>query len=116
LFCYKAINLSECYSIVGTLCNFCGTYVLSRNLLFKGLKREITEKLIKNQSNINPIYKFIAERIFGFRGKNKSLLDIFNPLDEFTQHIEKESIFEPIRGIIWIFLGSLLTIIGLIWH
>lgn len=106
------INWTMFFSIVGILCVFGGTFVLSRNLLLKGLKKEALEKLIKDNKPIHKIYRIIAGKMFGLKG-DPNLLVLFDPTNMNTIRLEKQSVYEPIRGILWIILGIISQVIGI---
>jgi len=98
------------FSIIGVFCILAGTYVLSRNLFFKGLKGEVQKKVVQNDEPINRIYKIIASKMFGYGVKGVDILQIFEPTDPHTQSIKKQSVYEPIRGLAWIFIGAVFHI------
>ena len=107
------MDLIMFFSLSGIFCIFGGTFILSRNLLLKGLKGEVVEKLIKDDKPIDKLYRIIAEKMFGLKG-NSALLVLFDPTNTDTVRLEKLSIYEPIRGMLWIIFGTLLQVIGIV--
>lgn len=99
-------------SLIGSLCLLGGTFVLSRNLLYVGLKKEVAEKIIISDQSINKIYQMIATKMFGFSSDRHDLLKLFAN-DRRANKIEMDSAFEPIRGLVWIGLGTLSQILSL---